>query len=67
MKEDTSASKILTRRLTEKRPSGRSRRRWEDNIRMDFNETGINTKSWVDSAQDRDYCEPPVSICHGIS
>ena len=38
-----------------KRPLGRSRRRWEDNIRMDLNEISINRKNWVDSAQDRNY------------
>ena len=40
---------------TGKRPLGRPRRRWEDNIRMDLKEIGINTRSWVDSAQDKDY------------
>ena len=30
------------------------RRRWEDNIRMDIEEIGINA-DWVGSAQDRDY------------
>ena len=34
---------------------GRPRRRWEDNIRMDLEEIGVNTGSWVDSAQDRNY------------
>ena len=34
---------------------GRPRRRWEDNIRMDLKEIGINTRNWVDSAQVRDY------------
>ena len=38
-----------------KRPLGRSRRRWENNIRMEFIEIGINTRNLVDSAQDRDY------------
>ena len=38
-----------------KRPLGRPRRRWEDNIRMDLVEIGINTKNWVDSTQDRNY------------
>ena len=33
----------------------RPRRRWEDNIRMDLIEIGINTRNWVDSAQVRDY------------
>ena len=37
---------------TGKRPLGMPR--WEDNIRMDLEEVGING-NWVDSAQDRDY------------
>ena len=40
---------------TGKRPLGRPRRRWEDTIRMDLEEIGINTRNWVDSTQDRDY------------
>ena len=36
-------------------PLGRPRRRWEDYIRMDFEEIGINAGNWVDSAQDKDY------------
>ena len=31
------------------------RRRWEDNIRMDLKEIGINTRNWVHSAKNRDY------------
>ena len=31
---------------------GRPRRGWEDNIRMDLEEIGINAGNWVDSAQD---------------
>ena len=34
---------------------GRRRRRWEDNIRIYLKEIGINTRNWVDSAQDRNY------------
>ena len=45
----------LTGRPAGKRPLGRPRRRWEDNIRMDFKEMGINTRNWVDSAKDMDY------------
>ena len=33
----------------------RPRRRWEDNIRMDLEEIGINVSNWVYSAKDRDY------------
>ena len=38
-----------------KKPLGRPRRNWENNIRMDLKEKGINTRNWVDSAPDRDY------------
>ena len=37
-----------------KRHLGMPKHRWEDNIRMDFKEMGINT-NWVNLAQDRDY------------
>ena len=39
------------------------------NIRMDLKEIGINTRNWIDSAQDRDNwrgLEPPGSINHGV-
>ena len=55
MEECRSAFTILTGTSTEKRPLGRHRRKWEDNIRMDLKEIGINTRNCVDSAQDRDY------------
>ena len=55
MEEDRSAFKILTSKPTGKRPLGRPRRRWEDNIRMDLEEMGINAGNWVDSAHDRNY------------
>ena len=53
MEEGRRTSKILTGKPTGKRPLGRLRRRWEDNIRMEL-EIGINTGNWVNSAQDRD-------------
>ena len=53
MEGGRSAFKILT--VTGKRPLGRPRRIWEGNIRMDLKEVGINTRNWVDSAQNRDY------------
>ena len=55
MVEGRSASQILTGKPTGKRPFGWSRRRWEDNIRMDLEEIGIKAGNWVDSAQDSDY------------
>ena len=55
MAEGRSAFKILTSKSTGKRPLGSPKGRWEDNIRMDLEEIGINAGNWVDSAQDRNY------------
>ena len=48
MKEARSVFKILTGTSAGKRPLGRARRKWEDNIRMNLKEIGINTRNWVD-------------------
>jgi hypothetical protein len=37
-----------------KRPLGRPRRRWEDNIGMDLQEVGCGGMNWIEMAQDRD-------------
>ena len=49
MEDGRSAFNILTGKPIGKRPLGRPRRRWDDNIRINLIEIGI------DSAQDRDY------------
>jgi len=36
-----------------KRPLGKPRRRWEDNIKMDLQEVGYGGMDWIDLAQDR--------------
>ena len=53
MEESRSAFKILTGMPAGK--IGRPKRRWKDNIRMNLKEIGINTRNWVDLAQDRNY------------
>ena len=55
MEEGSNAFKILTVKPTGKSPFGRPMRRWEDNIRMDLEEIGINVGNFVDSVQDRNY------------
>ena len=55
LEESRSAFKILTGKPTGKRPLERPRRRWEDSIRMDLEEIGINAGNWVDSAQERNF------------
>ena len=62
MEEGRSAIKILTGTPAQKRPLGRPRHRWEDNIRMDLKEIGSNTRNWVDSIQDRDYWTALVNL-----
>ena len=37
-------------------------RRWEDDIKMNLKEIGINTRNWVDSAQDRHYWRALVNV-----
>jgi hypothetical protein len=45
--------RIMVRRPEGKRPLGIPRRRWEDNIKMDLREVGIDGANWVPLAQDR--------------
>jgi hypothetical protein len=51
----------LVGRPEEKRPLGRSRRRWEDNIKMDVRELGQGNIKWIDLAQDRERCRAHVN------
>jgi hypothetical protein len=46
--------RILVGRPEEKRPLGRPRRRWVDNIKMDLREIGWGGMDWIDLAQDKD-------------
>jgi hypothetical protein len=44
-----------------KRPLGRPRRRWEDNIKMDVQDVEGGRVDWMELAQDRDRCRALVS------
>ena len=46
--------RVLVRKPEGKRPLGRPRRKWEDNIKMDIQEVGHGTMDWIELAQDRD-------------
>jgi len=46
--------RVLVRKPERKRPLGRPRRRWEDNIKMDLQEVGCGPMDWIEMAQDRD-------------
>jgi hypothetical protein len=46
--------RVLVGKIEGLRPLGRHRRRWEDNIKMDFPEVGCGGTDWIEMAQDRD-------------
>jgi hypothetical protein len=48
------AYSILVGRAEGRRPLGRPRRRWEDNMKMDLREIGFRDVDWIHLAQDRD-------------
>jgi hypothetical protein len=45
---------VLVGKPEGKRPLGRPRRRWKDNIKMDLQEVGCGSMDWIELAQDRD-------------
>jgi hypothetical protein len=53
MVEGRGAYRVLVGRPESKRPLGRPRRRWEDNIKMDLREIRIDGANWIRLAQDR--------------
>ena len=54
MGEDRGVHRVLVRKPEGKRPLGRRRCRWEDNIKMDLQEVGGGRGDWMELAQDRD-------------
>jgi len=46
--------RVLVGKPEGKRPLGRPRRRWEDNIKMDLQEVGGGCGDWMELAQDRE-------------
>ncbi|KAJ4439510.1 hypothetical protein ANN_07634 [Periplaneta americana] len=70
MGESRNAYTVLVGRPEGKRPLGRPRSRWEDNIKMDLREVGYDDREWINFTQDRDQWrayvrdgnEPPGSL-----
>jgi hypothetical protein len=54
MGEKKNVYRLLMGKPEGKRPLGRSRRRWVDNIKMDLLEIGLDGVDWIALAQDRD-------------
>jgi hypothetical protein len=54
MGENRAVHRVLVGKPEVKRPLGRSRRRWENNIKMDLREVEGSRGDWIELAQDRD-------------
>ena len=54
MGERRGVYRVLVGKPEGKRPLGRPRRRWKDNIKMDLQEVGCGDMDWIELAQDRD-------------
>jgi hypothetical protein len=53
MEEGRGVYRVSVRGSEEKRPLERPRRRWEDNIKVELSEIGIDVANWIQLAQDR--------------
>jgi len=59
--EERGVHRVLVWKPEGKRPLGRPRRRWEDNIKMDLQKVGGGCGDWMELAQDRDRWQALVS------
>ena len=55
MGERRGVNRVFVGKSEGKRPFGRPRGRWEDNIKMDLQEVGCGGMDWIDLTQDRDW------------
>ena len=61
MEEGRGVHKVLVGKPEGKRPLGRPRRKWEENIKMDLQEVGRGCGDWMELPQDRDMWRALVS------
>ena len=54
MEQSRNAYRVLVEKPAGKRPLGRPRRRWEDNIKMNLRKVGCDPRDWIALAEDRD-------------
>jgi hypothetical protein len=64
--EERGVHRVLVGKPEGKRPLGRPRLRWEDNIKMDVQEGGGGRGDWTELAQDRDGWQALVSTVKNL-
>ena len=62
MGEKRGVYRVLVGKPEGKKPLGRCRHRWEDNIKMDLQKVGCGGMDWIDLAQDRDRWQAIVNV-----
>jgi len=62
MEERIGLYRVLVGKPVKKRPFGRPRRRWDDNIKIDLQEVGCGIMDWIELAQDRDRWPALVNV-----
>ena len=62
MGEERGVHRVLVGKSEDKRPLGRPRRRWEDNIKMYLQEVGCGGMDWIELAQDKDRWRALVNV-----
>jgi hypothetical protein len=65
-RENRNAYRILVGRPERKRPLGRPRHRWADNIKIDLREIGWDGMDWIDLAWDRNQWRTVVNTVINI-
>jgi hypothetical protein len=66
MREERGVHRVLVGKAEGKRPLGRTRRIWEDIIKMDLQEVGGGCGDWIELAQDRDRWRALVSTVKNL-
>jgi hypothetical protein len=66
MGEERVVHRVLVGKPEGKRPLGRPRPRWEENIKKDLQEVGVGCGDWIESAQDRDRWRALVSMVKNL-
>jgi hypothetical protein len=62
MGDSRGVNRVLVRKPEGKRPQGRPRHRWEDNIKMDLQEVRCEGMDWTDLAQERERWQELVKV-----